>query len=154
MAELLPGALAPDFELPSSGGTIRLSQLRGKPVVIFFYPKDDTSACTTEATDFSALKPAFDSLGVSVLGISPDSLRRHERFSAKHGLTVDLLSDEERTALEAYGVWTEKTMYGRKYMGVERTTFLIDAAGTIARIWRKVKVKGHAQEVLAAAGSL
>ncbi len=149
------GQEAPDFELPrDGGGTIRLSDLRGKPVVLYFYPKDNTSGCTSEALDFSALKPKFDELGATVIGISPDSAKSHDRFKAKHALTVDLVSDEEKSALEAYGVWTEKSMYGRKYMGVVRTTVLIDAEGKVARVWPKVKVAGHADEVLDATRAL
>src|SRR5690606_41836422 len=114
----------------------------------------DLTACTTEAIDFSALKPQFDALGIVLIGISPDSAKKHDRFKTKHGLTVALASDEERTALEAYGVWVEKSMYGRKYMGVERTTVLIVREGQVARIWNKVKVRDHAAEVLEAAREL
>lgn len=149
------GSLAPDFELPvSDGETLTLSKLRGQLVVLFFYPKDDTSGCTAEAKDFTALKAEFDKLGARIVGISPDSLTMHEKFKAKHDLTVDLASDEEKSVLESYGVWKEKSMYGRKYMGVERTTVLVDRDGRIARIWNKVKVPGHADEVLAAAEAL
>lgn len=149
------GMKAPDFDLPrDGGGTIRLSELVGKPVVLFFYPKDDTSGCTAETIDFSTRKPAFDALGVEVIGISPDSVERHDKFKQKHGLSVTLVSDTEKTTLEAYGVWVEKSMYGRKYMGVERTTFLLDADGRIAEVWRKVKVQGHAEAVQKAAEAL
>lgn len=120
-------------------------------MVLFFYPKDDTSGCTTEALDFTSLKEEFDAIGVKLIGISPDSVKRHDKFKAKHSLTVTLASDEEKQVLEAYGVWVEKSMYGRKYMGVERTTLLIDSNGKIVRIWNKVKVAGHAAEVLVAA---
>lgn len=155
MAHPQIGEQAPDFNLPSdSGGTIALSSLKGKPVVVYFYPKDDTSGCTAEAIDFSRLKPEFDKLGVRVVGLSPDSAEKHAKFRKKHELTVDLAADEDKTALEAYGVWVEKSMYGRKYMGVERTTFLIDAEGRIARVWNKVKVTGHAEDVLKAAQAL
>lgn len=152
MTQIAIGESAPDFELPGDGGsTISLSALRGSIVVLFFYPKDDTSGCTTEALDFTSLKEEFDAIGVKLIGISPDSVKRHDKFKAKHGLTVTLASDEEKQVLEAYGVWVEKSMYGRKYMGVERTTLLIDSNGKIVRIWNKVKVAGHAAEVLAAA---
>ncbi|WP_157014842.1 peroxiredoxin [Mesorhizobium xinjiangense] len=149
------GQEAPDFELPrDGGGTIRLSDLRGKPVVLYFYPKDDTSGCTKEALDFSALKPEFDEAGAVVIGISPDSAKSHDKFKAKHGLSIELASDEGKSMLEAYGVWVEKSMYGRKYMGVERTTMLIDAEGKVAQVWPKVKVAGHAEDVLAAVKAL
>jgi peroxiredoxin Q/BCP len=152
---LAPGAPAPDFQLPrDGGGTLRLSDLRGRPVVLYFYPKDDTTACTAEAIDFSALAGRFARAGVAIVGVSPDSPKKHDKFKAKHGLSVDLVSDEEHAALEAYGVWGEKTMFGRKYMGVIRTTFLIDADGRIARVWPRVSVAGHAEEVLQAAKEL
>ena len=155
VAELTTGQNAPDFELPrDEGGTRSLADLRGKIVVLYFYPKDDTSGCTAQAIDFSALKQDFDKAGAVVVGMSPDSVKSHAKFRSKHGLAVELVADEERKALEAYGVWVEKSMYGRKYMGVERSTFLIDRDGQIARIWRKVKVPGHAQEVLDAARGL
>jgi len=155
MTELSPGQDAPQFELPrDGGGKLTLSALRGKAVVLYFYPKDDTSGCTAEAIDFSAFKPDFEKAGAVVIGMSPDSAKKHDKFKAKHGLSVDLVADEERKAIEAYGVWAEKSMYGRKYMGVERTTFLIDRDGKIARIWPKVKVPGHAAEVLAAVRAL
>ena len=153
MAE--PGHKAPDFVLASDDGTsIRLSKLKGQPVVVYFYPKDDTSGCTKEAQAFTALAKEFGNAGVRVIGISPDTPASHARFRAKYDLTIDLAADPERKAIEAYGVWVEKSMYGRKYMGVERSTFLIDGKGTIARTWRKVKVPGHAEEVLAAAKEL
>jgi peroxiredoxin Q/BCP len=155
MTELSPGQDAPQFELPrDGGGKLTLSALRGKAVVLYFYPKDDTSGCTAEAIDFSAFKPDFEKAGAVVIGMSPDSAKKHDKFKAKHGLSIDLVADEERKAIEAYGVWAEKSMYGRKYMGVERTTFLIDRDGKIARIWPKVKVPGHAAEVLAAVRAL
>jgi len=155
MAELSPGLQAPDFTLArDGGGTVSLAGFRGRPLVLFFYPKDDTGGCTAEAKDFTALKPEFDVAGVALLGISPDPVKKHDRFVAKHGLAVPLASDEDHAALEAYGVWKEKSLYGRTYMGVERTTLLIDAEGRIAHIWPKVKVKGHAEAVLAAAKTL
>ncbi|TCQ82825.1 peroxiredoxin Q/BCP [Ochrobactrum sp. BH3] len=154
MARPQVGDLAPDFTLPSDSNTITLSSLKGKPVVLYFYPKDDTSGCTKEAIAFSQLKPEFDKIGARVIGLSPDSAEKHAKFRKKHELTVDLAADEDRTALEAYGVWVEKSMYGRKYMGVERATFLIDAEGRIAHVWEKVKVAGHAEAVLEAAHAL
>ncbi len=155
MPELDIGDKAPAFTLPRDGGeTVSLESLAGKPVVLFFYPKDDTSGCTAEAIAFTGLKPEFDKLGVELIGMSPNSVKSHDKFIAKHDLDVTLVADEQKSALEAYGVWVEKSMYGRKYMGVERSTFLIDADGKIAALWRKVKVPGHAEEVLAAAQAL
>lgn len=149
------GDRAPDFELDSDGGdTVRLSDLKGQPVVIYFYPKDDTSGCTKEAIAFSGLAGAFSKLGARVIGISPDSAASHEKFKAKYNLSVQLAADTEKAAAQAYGVWVKKSMYGRQYMGVERSTFLIGADGKVARIWRKVKVPGHAEEVLEALQSL
>jgi len=149
------GQKAPDFELESDGGgQIRLSKLAGRPVVIYFYPKDDTTGCTKEAQAFTALAPDFAKAGVHVIGISPDSTASHAKFRAKYDLAVTLAADPDRKAIEAYGVWVEKSMYGRKYMGVERATFLIDAKGKVARAWHKVKVPGHAEDVLAAAHGL
>ncbi len=148
-AKLTEGGAAPDFNLPATGSrTVSLNSLKGRKIILFFYPKDDTTGCTKEALDFSALIPEFSKAGAEVLGVSPDSLKAHGKFSAKHGLNVTLLSDENREVLEAYGVWVEKSMYGRKYMGVERTTVLIDSKGKIARVWNKVKVPGHAEDVL------
>jgi len=153
--ELVEGAVAPQMNLPrDGGGNVSLAELAGKKVVLYFYPKDDTSGCTTEALDFTALSGEFAKAGAVVIGLSPDPVKAHDKFIAKHDLGVILASDEDKTVLEAYGVWKEKSMYGRQYMGVERSTFLIDASGKIARIWRKVKVKGHAQEVLEAVRSL
>ena len=155
MAVVTVGKIAPSFELPrAGGGFVKTSDFAGKTVVLYFYPKDDTSGCTAQAIDFSGLKGEFEKAGAVVLGVSPDSVKSHDKFKTKHGLDVGLVSDEEKKTLEAYGVWTEKSMYGRKYMGVERSTFLIDKAGKIARIWRGVKVPGHAAEVLEAAKSL
>lgn len=149
------GTKAPDFQLPDAQGkTLSLSALKGHPVVVYFYPKDDTSGCTAEAKGFSCLIDDFKKAGAEVIGISPDSPESHAKFQDKYDLGVRLLSDQERKAAEAYGVWVEKSMYGRKYMGVERSTFLVDSDGTIARSWRKVKVPGHAEEVLAAAKAL
>ncbi len=146
------GDMAPDFTLPTDGGgRFTLSAQRGRPVIVFFYPKDDTSGCTREAVDFTAMMPDFDAIGAQIVGISPDSPASHDKFKGKHGLAVTLAADEDKGVLQAYGVWKEKSMYGRKYMGVERSTFLIDAQGRIARAWRKVKVAGHAADVLAAA---
>ncbi|OYR19025.1 thioredoxin-dependent thiol peroxidase [Brucella thiophenivorans] len=155
MARPQVGDQAPDFTLPSDNSdTITLSSLKGKPVILYFYPKDDTSGCTKESIAFSQLKPQFDKIGARIVGLSPDSAEKHAKFRKKHELTVDLAADEDKTALEAYGVWVEKSMYGRKYMGVERTTFLIDSAGKIAKVWEKVKVDGHAQAVLETAQAL
>ena len=151
-ATLSEGDKAPAFKLPAEGGeTVSLASLKGKKVVIYFYPKDDTPGCTKEAIAFNGLKKKFEAAGAVIVGVSPDSPDSHGKFSKKHKLGLTLLSDELKAMLEAYGVWAEKSMYGRKYMGVERTTFLIDAKGKIARIWNKVKVDGHAEEVLAAA---
>jgi len=155
MAELTIGDEAPDFRLPrNGGGDISLSDLKGKAVVLYFYPKDDTSGCTAEAIDFSALGAQFEAANAVVIGISPDSVKSHDKFAAKHSLTVMLAADEDKSALEAYGVWKEKSMYGKKYVGVERTTFLISPDGKIAKVWSKVKVPGHAQAVLDEAKAL
>ena len=149
------GALAPDFALPDQDGhTVRLGDFAGRALVLYFYPKDDTSGCTAEALEFSALADDFAAAGAAVLGVSPDPVKSHVKFRDKHALAIPLASDEDKAMLEAYGVWVEKSMYGRKYMGVERTTMLVDKAGTIARIWPKVKVKDHAAEVLAAVEAL
>src|SRR5580698_2183466 len=153
--DLEAGAAAPEFELPTDGGgRISLSGSKGKKVVLYFYPKDDTSGCTAEAIAFNGLRDKFEAAGAFLLGVSPDSVKSHEKFKNKHGLAFPLAADETKLMLEAYGVWGEKSMYGRKYMGVERTTFLIGADGRIARVWRKVKVPGHAEEVLAAARAI
>ena len=149
---LQSGEPAPDFQLPGGAGkSIGLASFAGKKLVLYFYPKDDTSGCTRQAIDFSTLRAAFEEAETAVLGISPDGTDSHDRFKAKHNLSIALASDESRTVCQAYGVWVEKSMYGRKYMGVERTTYLIDAAGRIADVWRNVKVPGHAEVVLAAA---
>lgn len=146
---------APDFTLPRDGGDdVTLSALRGNAIVLFFYPKDDTPGCTRESIGFSEHLQEFADAGVQVFGLSRDSVAKHARFAARHGLTVPLLADEDGAACKAYGVWVEKTNYGRKYMGIERTTFLIDTEGRIARTWHKVRVAGHVEEVLAAARAL
>jgi thioredoxin-dependent peroxiredoxin len=152
---LQDGKAAPSFKLATDDGeTVSLATLKGRPAVLYFYPKDDTSGCTTEAKDFSALAGEFQAAGVRVVGVSPDSIASHQKFRKKHGLDLTLAADEDKAAAEAFGVWVEKSMYGKKYMGVERSTFLIDKSGKIARSWRKVKVPGHAAEVLAAAKAL
>jgi peroxiredoxin Q/BCP len=146
---------APDFSLPSdTSGEITLSALAPAPVVLFFYPKDNTSGCTKEAIGFSTLKAEFDALGIQIFGISKDSVKSHARFREKQALTIGLLSDEHGTTCEDYGVWQEKQMYGRTFMGIVRSTFLIDHSGQIVAEWRKVKVDGHAQAVLDAAKAL
>ena len=143
------GAKAPDFQLDrDGGGRARLADFKGRTLVLYFYPKDDTSGCTQEAIEFNALAKEFEKAGAAVVGVSPDSAKKHDRFKLKHDLALPLLSDEAKTMLEAYGVWKEKSMYGRKYMGVERTTFLIDGTGVVREIWNKVKVPGHARVVL------
>jgi len=146
---------APDFTLPRDGGdSVTLSALRPDAVVLFFYPRDDTSGCTKEAVAFSGLQAEFAAAGATVLGISKDSVASHDKFRDKHGLSVPLLSDAESEVCEAFGVWKEKSMYGKTFMGIERSTFLIDGEGRIAREWRKVKVPGHAEEVLEAVRAL
>ncbi|CAN7371067.1 peroxiredoxin [Pararhizobium sp. LjRoot235] len=155
MANLKEGAFAPEFILPrNGGGIVSLAQFRGKSVVLFFYPKDDTSGCTAESIAFTALAGDFAAAGAVVIGMSPDSVKKHDKFAKKYDLSVILAADEEKAVLNDYGVWVEKSMYGRKYMGVERTTVLIDAKGIVRRVWEKVKVPGHAEEVLAAVRSL
>lgn len=149
------GDKAPDLELETDGGeSFRLRDFKGRMVVIYFYPKDDTSGCTKEAIDFSALAGEFAKSNAHILGVSPDSVQKHDKFKAKHDLTVQLAADTEKVAANAFGVWVEKSMYGRKYMGVERSTFLIAPDGTVAKAWRKVKVPGHAEDVLKAVQSL
>jgi peroxiredoxin Q/BCP len=149
------GEKAPDFSMPADGGrNIALTSYAGQKLVLYFYPKDDTSGCTQEAIDFNGLRQEFEKAGTAILGVSPDPVKKHDKFKAKYELEFPLLSDEQKHMLEAYGVWVEKSMYGRKYMGVERTTVLIAADGTIAQVWPKVKVPGHAAEVLAAAQKL
>ncbi len=143
------GDPAPDFALPDADGSIvTLKTLKGAFAVIYFYPKDSTSGCTREALDFTALVPEFEKLGTKVFGVSPDGTKSHANFRNKHALAVTLLSDPEKTAIQAFGVWAQKKMYGKAYMGVERSTFLIGPDGKIVRCWRGVKVPGHAAEVL------
>lgn len=153
--EIKPGDKAPSFRLSTDGGgEVSLSALRGQPFVLYFYPKDDTTGCTKEAQAFSNYLKKFEQLGVNVVGISKDSVASHDRFKTKYKLKLTLASDPEVKAAQAYGVWGEKTLYGRKYLGVERATFLVDARGRIREIWRKVRVPGHVEAVLAAAKSL
>lgn len=153
---LSEGQSLPDIAMETpDGGTISPADFAGKPAVLFFYPKDNTPGCTTEAKDFSALKPEFDKLGVALLGISKCSAKKHQNFIAKHDLTTPLATDAEEGGLsDAIGVWAEKQMYGKSYMGMVRTTILLDKDGKVARVWPKVKVKGHAEEVLEAAKAL
>lgn len=155
MTDLAIGDIAPSFDIPrDGGGSVKLEDFAGKTVVLYFYPKDDTPACTTEAVTFSALLPEFEKAGAAVIGVSPDPVRKHDKFAQKHGLSIILGSDEDTALAQAYGVWKEKSMYGKTYMGVERSTFLIGADGRIAGIWAKVKVAGHAEAVLESARSL
>ena len=143
------GDKAPDFELPTDGGGRGgLKELKGKPVVLYFYPKDMTPGCTTEAQEFRDLKQAFDEASAVVVGVSKDSIQRHAKFKTMYNLNFTLVSDSYSSLCEDYGVWVKKKLYGREYMGIERATFLIDAKGVIQRVWRKVKVKGHAEEAL------
>jgi thioredoxin-dependent peroxiredoxin len=152
---LITGTRAPAFSLPATDGReISLDGLKGRKVVLYFYPKDDTSGCTLEAQNFQALKTEFVAADTEIVGVSPDGLKSHDKFRAKYGLNFTLASDEATAMLQAYGVWVEKSMYGRKYMGVERTTLLIDRDGNIAQVWSKVKVADHAEEVLRAAQAL
>ena len=149
---LSKGDKAPNFKLPADGGaTLSLGSLKGQPFVLFFYPKDDTSGCTKEAIGFSENLKKFEKLGVAVIGVSKDSVESHDKFKVKHKLKIPLGSDPEVKMASSYGAWVEKSMYGRKYMGMERATFLIDAKGVIREIWHKVKVPGHVEAVLAAA---
>ncbi|MCO6185903.1 thioredoxin-dependent thiol peroxidase [Rhizobium sp. L1K21] len=149
MSELNPGDKAPDFTLPrDGGGTVSLSDFSGKNVVLYFYPKDNTTGCTIEAVDFSGLADAFAKLDTVVIGMSPDTVKSHDNFVKKQNLSVILASDTEKSVLEAYGVWQEKSMYGRQYMGVARTTYLIGKDGVIRHTWTNVKAKGHAEAVL------
>jgi Peroxiredoxin len=149
MTKLNTGDVAPDFTLPrDGGGTVALRDFQGRDVVLYFYPKDDTTGCTAEAVAFTSLLPQFEDAGALVIGISPDPVAKHDKFAAKHGLRVVLASDEKKEVSQAYGVWVQKSMYGRTYMGVERSTFLIGKDGRIRNIWPKVKVAGHAEDVL------
>ncbi len=152
---IVEGSKAPAFELPTDGGgRVALADFRGKAVVLYFYPKDDTAGCTKEAVDFSAVEKAFRRGGAAIVGVSKDSPATHDKFKDKHKLSITLASDEDGETIAAYGSWVEKTLYGRKYMGIDRSTFLIDGKGIVRKIWRKVKVPGHVDEVLAAVKSL
>lgn len=149
------GERAPDFDLPTDDGhTLSLGKLKGKPVVLYFYPKDSTTGCTKEAEAFRDLQKTFAAAKVQIVGVSKDSIASHRKFKKGSRLNFPLVSDEDGTLCNAYGVWVEKSMYGRKYMGIERATFLIDGKGVIRNVWRKVKVPGHAEDVLAAAKAL
>ena len=149
------GGKAPAFSMPTdSGGKIALKDLKGRPVVLYFYPKDSTPGCTIEACDFRDLTPDFSKIDAEIVGVSKDSVKRHDNFKAKYELPFSLASDEDSDVCERYGVWVEKNMYGRKFMGIERATFLIDGKGVVRKIWRKVKVKGHAEDVLEAVKAL
>jgi peroxiredoxin Q/BCP len=149
------GGKAPDFTMPTDGnGSVSLSKLRGKPVVLYFYPKDDTTGCTAEACGFRDTFPDYGKTGAVVIGVSRDSVASHDKFKKKHGLPFILASDADGKVTEGYGVWIEKSMYGRKYMGIDRSTFLIDKEGVVRGVWHKVKVPGHVAEVLKAAKAL
>lgn len=155
MATITAGSKAPSFTLPrDGGGKISLSDFKGRKLVLYFYPKADTPGCTREAIEFSGLKAAFARAGTDVLGVSADPVPKQDKFKVKHSLTIPLASDETHAMLEAYGVWAEKSLYGRKYMGILRNTYLIGPDGKVAQVWEKVKVDGHADEVLAAAKAL
>jgi peroxiredoxin Q/BCP len=152
------GDTAPDFSLPATGTasgepSLSLSAFKGRKLVIFFYPKDNTPGCTTESLEFTAAAKDFDKANTAIVGVSADSLKKHDNFIAKHQLSMPLISDEDKVLLNAFGVWVEKSMYGKKFMGIERATYLISQEGKISQIWRKVKVKGHVEAVLAAAQS-
>ena len=148
------GSKAPDFSLETADGPVKLGDFAGRTLVLYFYPKDDTTGCTNEAKAFTELSGEFAKAGATVLGVSKDSLKSHEKFAAKYGLKVKLGSDPEGAVIEGYGSWVEKSLYGRKYMGIDRSTFLIDSQGVIRRVWRKVKVPGHVAAVLEAAQAL
>ncbi|MGD0190375.1 MAG: peroxiredoxin [Rhizomicrobium sp.] len=153
--ELQAGDRAPSFTIATDdAGQISSAKLKGAPYILYFYPKDDTSGCTKEAIAFTEGKKKFDALGIKIIGVSKDSIQAHEKFRAKHELKITLGSDPEKSLAEAYGVWIEKSLYGRKYMGMDRATFLVDAGGVIRQVWRKVKVPGHVDAVLTAAKSL
>ncbi|HEY2752013.1 peroxiredoxin [Phenylobacterium sp.] len=153
MGKVSEGAPAPDFQLESASGQIRLADFKGKTLVLYFYPKDDTTGCTTEAKEFSALAPEFAKAGAAVVAVSKDTVKSHQKFAEKYGLTIPLGSDPEGSVIQRFESWVQKKLYGREYMGIDRSTFLIKH-GVIRRIWRKVKVAGHAQEVLDAVKSL
>jgi len=153
MSELTENAPAPDFDLETADGRVRLSDFAGQTLVLYFYPKDDTAGCTREAQDFTALAPEFAKAGAAVLGVSKDSVKSHQKFAAKYDLALTLASDPDGAVIERYGSWVEKSLYGRKYMGIDRSTFLI-RDGSVVRIWRKVKVPNHAQQVLDAVKAL
>jgi len=149
------GDKAPDFKMPTDGGgEVSLKGLKGRPVILYFYPKDDTPGCTKEACGFRDAMPDFSDADAAIVGVSKDTVAKHDKFKAKYELPFALGSDEDGAVCEAYGTWVEKAMYGRKYMGIERATFLIDGKGVLRRIWRKVKVKGHVEEVLEAVKAL
>ena len=155
MPDITEGSKAPAFDMATAdGGRVSLDALKGRKVVLYFYPKADTPGCTTESQDFSALVADFEQIGTTVIGVSRDPVKKLDRFKAKHDFKVVLASDEPEDVTEAFGVWVEKTLYGRVYMGIERATFLIDGTGVVRRVWRKVSVKNHAAEVLAATRSL
>lgn len=155
MSELAEGQPIPTFDLPTDGGgSISSASLSGQAFVLYLYPKDDTSGCTKEAIAFTEAADAFDQAGVKVIGLSKDSVKSHDKFVAKHDLGITLASDEDGKLVEALGAWVEKSMYGKKYMGIDRSTFLVGKDGTIAKIWRKVKVPGHVDQVLKAAQAL
>ncbi len=146
---------APDFTMPADGdGSVSLSDFKGQPLVLYFYPKDDTPGCTTQACTFTETLPQFHKLNCAIVGVSKDTVSKHDKFKAKHNIQFTLASDAETDVCERYGVWKEKSMYGKSYMGIERTTFLIDGNGVIKNVWNKVKVKGHIEEVLAAVEQL
>ncbi|OHB27157.1 MAG: peroxiredoxin [Phenylobacterium sp. RIFCSPHIGHO2_01_FULL_69_31] len=153
MTDVTEGAPAPDFDLETPDGRVKLADFAGKTLVLYFYPKDDTAGCTKEAQDFTALAPDFAKAGVTVIGVSKDTVAKHRKFAAKYDLAVTLASDPEGEVIERYGSWVEKSLYGRKYMGIDRSTFLI-RDGKLVKAWRKVKVPGHAQQVLDAARGL
>jgi peroxiredoxin Q/BCP len=149
---LTEGEAAPDFEMPATGGrAVSLADLKGKPFILYFYPKADTPGCTKEACAFQEATPKLAEIDLAVIGVSPDKIKPIEKFSAKYNLTFPLASDDDHAVADRYGVWVEKSMYGRKYMGMERSTFLIDAEGKVLKIWRKVSVTGHADDVMKAA---
>jgi peroxiredoxin Q/BCP len=154
MSELIAGDKAPDFDLPTDTGRVSLASLKGKNVILYFYPKDDTAGCTSQALQFSSEVEEFAKLGAVVVGVSKDSAASHAKFRKKHDLTIDLAADTTGEIVEAYGAWVEKSMYGRRYMGIERCTFLIDREGVVREVWRKVKVPNHIKVVLTAARAL